>query len=55
LALLTYQAALTLIFGGVFWLWWTQFCLAWVFVIIVTILVLNYRYKQENDGLNVKN
>lgn len=53
LAMLTYLTALTLIVGVAFWPWSTLFFPAWVFLISVYILVLNYRYKQENDGVTL--
>lgn len=51
LAILTYLTALSLIIGVVFWPWSTLFFPAWVFVVSIYILVLNYRYKHENDGV----
>ena len=53
LALLTYLTALTLIIGVAFWPWSTLFFPAWVFIISAYILVLNYRYQQENDGVTL--
>jgi hypothetical protein len=53
LAFLTYLTALTLIIGVVFWPWSTLFFPSWVFVISVYILVLNFRYKHENDGVTL--
>ena len=50
---LTYLTALTLIIGVVFWPWSTLFFPVWVFVVSVYILVLNYRYKRENDGVTL--
>jgi hypothetical protein len=54
LAIVTYLTALTLIVGIVFWPWSTLFFPVWVFVISVYILVLNYRYQQENDGVTLE-
>ncbi len=54
LALLTYLTALTLIIGVAFWPWSTLFFPAWVFLISAYILVLNYRYKQERDGVTLE-
>jgi len=54
LAFLTYATALSLIVGVVFWPWSTLFFPIWVFVISVYILVLNYRYKNEKDGVTLK-
>ena len=54
LAIITYLTALSLIVGIVFWPWSTLFFPAWVFVISVYILVLNYRYNQENDGVTLE-
>ena len=51
LAILTYLTALTLIIGVAFWPWSTLFFPAWVFLVSLYILVLNYRYKRENDGV----
>jgi hypothetical protein len=53
LAILTYLTALSLIIGVVFWPWSTLFFPAWVFVVSVYILVLNYRYKHEKDGVTL--
>jgi hypothetical protein len=53
LAVITYLTALTLIVGIVFWPWSTLFFPVWVFVISAYILVLNYRYKQEQDGVTL--
>ena len=54
LAILTYLSALTLIIGVSIYTWTTLFFPAWVFLISVYILVLNYRYKQENDGVTFR-
>ena len=54
LAILTYLTALTLIIGVAFWPWSTLFFPAWVFLISAYILVLNYRYKQERDGVTLE-
>ena len=54
LAVVTYLTALSLIVGIVFWPWTTLFFPAWVFIISVYILVLNYRYKHENDGVTLQ-
>ena len=54
LAIFTYLTALSLIVGVVFWPWSTLFFPAWVFLISVYILVLNYRYKQEHDGVTLE-
>lgn len=51
LAILTYLTAVTLIIGVVFWPWSTLFFPAWVFLVSMYILVLNYRYKRGNDGV----
>lgn len=53
LAFLTYATALSLIIGVVFWPWSTLFFPIWVFVISIYILVLNYRYKNEKDGVTL--
>jgi len=53
LAIITYLTALSLIIGVVFWPWSTLFFPAWVFVISLYILVLNFRYKHENDGVTL--
>ena len=53
LAILTYLTALTLIIGVAFWPWSTLFFPIWVFVVSLYILVLNYRYKRENDGVTL--
>ena len=53
LAILTYLTALTLIIGVAFWPWSTLFFPAWVFLVSLYILVLNYRYKRENDGVTL--
>ena len=50
---LTYLTALTLIIGIAFWPWSTLFFPIWVFVVSVYILVLNYRYKREYDGVTL--
>jgi len=54
LAIITYLTALSLIIGVVFWPWSTLFFPVWVFVISVYILVLNFRYQQENDGVTLE-
>ena len=53
LAILTYLTALTLIIGIAFWPWSTLFFPVWVFLVSLYILVLNYRYKRENDGVTL--
>ena len=53
LAFLTYGAALILMVGISFYPWTTLFFPVWVFLISVYILVLNYRYKNENDGITL--
>jgi hypothetical protein len=53
LALVTYLTALSLIIGVTLWPWSTLFFPIWVFMISIYILVLNYRYKQENDGVTL--
>jgi hypothetical protein len=54
LAILTYLTALSLIIGISFYPWTTLFFPVWVFIISGYILVLNYRYKQENDGVTLE-
>jgi len=51
LALLTYAVAIFLLIGISFYPWTTLFFPGWVFVISAYILVLNYRYNQEQDGV----
>ena len=53
LAVTTYLTALSLIVGIVFWPWSTLFFPIWVFLISAYILVLNYRFKQEHDGVTL--
>ena len=53
-AIITYLTALSLIIGIVFWPWSTLFFPAWVFVISVYILVLNFLYNKENDGVTLE-
>jgi hypothetical protein len=53
LSVLTYLTALSLIIGIVFWPWSTLFFPIWVFLISVYILVLNFRYKHEYDGVTL--
>ena len=53
LAILTYLTALTLIIGIAFWPWSTLFFPIWVFLVSLYILLLNYRYKRENDGVTL--
>jgi len=53
LALLTFQTALTLLIGISFYPWITLFFPIWVFVISIYILVLNYRYRNEGDGMTL--
>jgi hypothetical protein len=53
LAFLTYLTALTLIIGVAFWPWSTLFFPIWVFLVSFYILILNYRYKQERDGVTL--
>ena len=53
LAILTYLTALTLIIGVAFWPWSTLFFPTWVFLVSLYILLLNYRYKKENDGVTL--
>jgi hypothetical protein len=58
LALLTYLIALTLLIGISFYPWTTLLFPAWVFLISVYILVLNYRHQERNeekmDGLTLE-
>jgi hypothetical protein len=54
LAFMTYLVALTLIIGISFYPWTTLLFPAWVFMISVYILVLNYRYEQEQDGVTLE-
>jgi hypothetical protein len=54
LALLTFLNAAILLIGISFYPWTTIFFPVWVFVISTYILVLNYRYKQENDGVTFR-
>ena len=54
LALLTYLTALTLLIGISFFPWTTLVFPIWVFLISTFILVLNYRYNQENDGVTLE-
>ena len=55
LALLTYGVALILIVGVSFNPWTTLVFPIWEFFLISTfILVLNYRYKQEDDGVTLE-
>ncbi len=54
LAIITYLTALSLIVGVVFWPWSTLFFPIWVFLISVYVLVLNYRYKNEKDGVSLE-
>lgn len=53
LAIVTYLTALSLIIGVSFYPWSTLFFPIWVFVISAYILVLNYRIKNENDGVTL--
>ena len=53
LSVLTYLTALSLIVGIAFWPWSTLFFPAWVFIISVYILVLNFRYQHEKDGVTL--
>jgi MFS family permease len=53
LAIVTYLTALSLIIGISFYPWSTLFFPIWVFVISAYILVLNYRIKNENDGVTL--
>lgn len=53
LAIMTYLTALSLIIGVSFYPWSTLFFPIWVFVISAYILVLNYRIKNENDGVTL--
>jgi len=54
LALLTYVVALALIIGISFYPWTTLFFPVWVFLISIYILVLNFRHKQEQDGITLE-
>jgi hypothetical protein len=54
LALLTYGVALILIIGVSFNPWTTLVFPIWVFLISTFILVLNYRYNQEQDGVTLE-
>ena len=54
LALLTYGVALILIVGVSFKPWTAVVFPIWVFIISTYILVLNYRYKQEDDGVTLE-
>jgi len=51
LAFLTYAVALFLLIGITFYPWTMLFFPAWVFLISAYILVLNFRYNQEQDGV----
>jgi len=53
LSVVTYLTALSLIIGVSLWPWSTLFFPVWVFVISVYILVLNYRYQDEKDGVTL--
>jgi hypothetical protein len=53
LALLTYGVALILIVGVSFMPWIAVVFPIWVFIISIYILVLNFRYKQEDDGVTL--
>ena len=54
LAVLTYLTALMLLIGISFYVWTTLFFPIWVFMISAYILVLNYLYNQENDGITLE-
>jgi MFS family permease len=54
MALLTYLTALILLIGISFYPWATIIFPTWVFIISAYILVLNYRYKEENDGITLE-
>jgi len=54
MALLTYLTALILLIGISFYPWATIIFPVWVFIISAYILVLNYRYKEENDGITLE-
>ena len=54
LALLTFLTALTLLIGISFYPWITLLFPIWVLVISAYILVLNYRYNQEQDGVTLE-
>jgi len=53
LALVTYGIALTLIITISFYPWSSLFFPTWVLLISTYILVLNFRYKDENDGVTL--
>jgi MFS family permease len=53
LALLTYGVALILIVGVSFMPWIAVVFPIWVFIISIYILVLNFRHKQEDDGVTL--
>jgi len=54
LAMITYLTAISLIVGVVLWPWSTLFFPIWVFLISLYILVLNYRYQDEKDGITLE-
>ena len=54
LALLTFLTALTLLIGISFYPWITLLFPIWVLVISAYILVLNYRYNHEQDGVTLE-
>jgi hypothetical protein len=54
LALITYGLSSIMIVSIAFYPWSTLFFPGWVFLISVYILVLNYRYRQEKDGLTLE-
>ena len=54
LAFLTYGTALILIVGISFYPWTTLLFPAWVFLISAYILVLNYRYTRDKDGVTLE-
>ena len=53
LTILTYLTALILLVGISFIAWTTLAFPIWVFLISAYILVLNYRYTQERDGVTL--
>ena len=54
MALLTYLTALILLIGISFYPWAAIIFPVWVFIISAYILVLNYRYKEEDDGITLE-
>ena len=54
MAILTYMVALSLIIAISFYPWTTLFFPLWVLLISAYILVLNFRYRQQFDGVTFK-